>query len=64
MEDILQEIIIASSRLNHIPTQHLPEQIVEPILSGVERKLVMVNGCKRSFLQGTLQSLEKLTVCS
>lgn len=44
VEEILQEIVTASSRLNRIPTQHLPEQIVEPILSGVERKLVVLNG--------------------
>lgn len=44
VEDILQEIVVASLRLNSIPTQHLPEQIVEAILSGVERKLVVVRG--------------------
>ncbi len=44
VEEILQEIVTASSQLHSIPTQHLPEQIVEPILSGVVRKLVVVNG--------------------
>lgn len=43
VEEILQEIVVASSRLNSIPTQHLPEQIVEPILSEMERKLVVAN---------------------
>lgn len=43
VEEILQEIVVASSQLHRIPTQHLPEQIAEPILSGVERKLAVVN---------------------
>lgn len=44
VEEILQEIVVASSQLHRIPTQHLPEQIVEPILSEGERKLVVVKG--------------------
>lgn len=41
-EEILQEIIVASPKLNQIPTKNLPKQIVETIFTGFEKKLNIV----------------------